>query len=136
MFTIRRVGIASAFRVGLVGGAVMAAISGLLLILLQGLLLSFVSQIINLAALDSASSSVNMTSSSDFSSVFTVFSLATACIFYVVGIVLSAVFGGISAALTAFVYNLAARWIGGLEIELTGGLEKLKRGQDDDDLFL
>jgi hypothetical protein len=132
MFTIRRIGIASAFRVGLVGGAVMAAITGLLFILLQGLFLSFIGSLLELAMLDSTSGSVGMSGSGDFGGVLAAFSLATACIFYVVMIVFSAVFGGISGALIAFVYNLTARWIGGLEIEMTGSLEKAKRSPDDD----
>jgi hypothetical protein len=132
MFTIRRIGIASAFRVGLVGGAVMAAITGLLFILLQGLFLSFIGSLLELAMLDSAPGSVGMSGSGDFGGVLAAFSLATACIFYVVMIVFSAVFGGISGALIAFVYNLTARWIGGLEIEMTGSLEKAKRSPDDD----
>ncbi len=132
MFTIRRINIASAFRVGLVGGAVMAAVTGLLFILLQGLLFSFLVSLMDLAALNGVSDSAAIGDASSFSSSFAVFSLATVCVLYAAVVVFAAVSGGISAALTAFVYNLTARWIGGLEIEITGDFEKSKRGLDDD----
>lgn len=134
MFTVKRIGIGSAFRVGLVSGAILAAILGLIAILLQGLLLSFFTSIMNLSASvgASGSGSLSVTGINDPAGFFAMFSLATACIFYIANIVFSAVFGGIFAAAAAFAYNLAARWVGGLEIEMAGSFDKTKRTLDDD----
>jgi hypothetical protein len=39
-------------------------------------------------------------------------------VFYVIGIVLYALFGGIFSAIAALFYNLAAGWVGGLQVEM------------------
>jgi biopolymer transport protein ExbB/TolQ len=39
-------------------------------------------------------------------------------IFYVIGIALYALFGGIFSAIAALFYNLAAGWVGGLQVEM------------------
>jgi hypothetical protein len=125
MVTIKHVNVGSAFRVGLMVSAVVAALTGLLFIALQGL---FMNLIFNLLTIDPSTGSFT---SSSGSSVFATFSLVTMCIFYVMMVVFSAIFGGISAAVSAFAYNLVSRWVGGLEIELeTQG--KSKRGSADD----
>lgn len=136
MFTIKRIRVGSAFRVGLVAGAVFAAITGLFFLLLQGLFLSFITSMSNSVTWNSAAGSGSSALSASSGNFFAAFSLAAACIFYVVSVVFSAVFAGIGAALAAFAYNLAARWVGGLEIEMAGGLDKLKRGLDGEDLYL
>ncbi len=123
MVIIKRIRVGSAFRVGLLVGAVVATITGLLVVAFQGL---FLGAIVSLISLDPQSGGTFSRNSDAFAT----FSLITLCIFYGMYVVFSAIFGGISAAITAFAYNLAARWIGGLEIELeTDG--KSKRGVDD-----
>jgi Transmembrane domain of unknown function (DUF3566) len=123
MVIIKRIRVGSAFRVGLLVGAVVATITGLLVVAFQGL---FLGAIMSFLTLNSQSG--NFSSSGE--SAFATFSLITLCIFYAMYVVFSAIFGGISAAITAFAYNLAAGWIGGLEIELESQ-GKNKRGVDD-----
>lgn len=123
MVIIKRIRVGSAFRVGLLVGAVVAAITGLLIVAFQGL---FLSAIMSILTVDSQSGGF----SSSGGNAFATFSLITLCIFYAMYVVFSAIFGGISAVITAFAYNLTAGWIGGLEIELeTEG--KNKRGVDE-----
>jgi hypothetical protein len=124
MVIIKRIRIGSAFRVGLLVGAVVAAITGLLVVGFQGL---FFSAIMTAFTLDPQSGSGF---SSSGGNAFATFGLLTLCIFYVMYVVFSSIFGGISAAITAFAYNLAAGWIGGLEIELETQ-DKSKRGEDE-----
>jgi hypothetical protein len=123
MVIIKRIRVGSAFRVGLLVGAVVAAITGLLVVGFQGL---FLGAIMSLLTLNSQSGSM----SSSGGNVIATFSVLTLCIFYAMYVVFSAIFGGISAAITAFAYNLAAGWIGGLEIELETD-SKSKRGADE-----
>jgi len=47
-------------------------------------------------------------------------SLAGLCFAYAVGVVASALGGGLSTALLALFYNWAVRWVGGLELDITG----------------
>lgn len=123
MVIIKRIRVGSAFRVGLLVGAVVAAITGLLVVGFQEL---FLGAIMSLLTLGSQSGSM----SSSGGNVIATFSVLTLCIFYAMYVVFSAIFGGISAAITAFAYNLAAGWIGGLEIELETD-SKSKRGADE-----
>lgn len=132
MFTIRRIGIGSAFRVGLVSGAILAAITGLLFLLLQGLFFSFIATMMNTVTWNGTAGSGSFPPSASSVDFFAAFGLVTACIFYIMSVVLSAVFTGIGAALAAFAYNLAARWVGGLEVEMAGSFDKTKRTLDDD----
>ena len=125
MVTIKHINVGSAFRVGLMVSAVVAALTGLLFIALQSL---FMNLIFTLLTLDPTTGSF---SSSSGSNAFATFSLVTMCIFYVMMVVFSAIFGGISAAISAFAYNLVSRWVGGLEIELETEA-KSKRGASDD----
>lgn len=46
------------------------------------------------------------------------FSFVSLCFLWLISIVFAAIFGGITGALTAFFYNLAAGWVGGLEVTL------------------
>ena len=104
--TLKRIDVATAFRVGFVVYALIFAIFGLIFVLLQGLLLS------GMAGLASDSSNRG-----DFGIFFGAGILGLLC-FYGVGIIAAAVGGGIQLALGAFFYNLAANWIGGIKIEL------------------
>jgi uncharacterized membrane protein len=97
---------------------VVAIITGLLLVLFQSLFTT--------AFVSIFSSSGNFQTSSG-ADIFTAFSLATACIFYIIYVVFAGIFGGIGGAITALAYNLVSGWVGGLEVELDG-LGKAKRG--------
>lgn len=118
MITIKRINIGSAFRVGALVSLVIALITGLLVVLLQSL---FATAIIGLLSYD------NGFQTSRGPDIFTAFSLATACIFYLVYVVFAGIFGGIGGVITAVAYNLVSGWVGGLEVELDG-LGKGKRG--------
>jgi Na+-driven multidrug efflux pump len=122
MITIKRINIASAFRVGALVSIVVALITGLLLVLFQSL---FTTAMVRLFSINSG---VNYQSGID---TFTAFSAVTACIFYIMYVVFAGIFGGIGTAVTALAYNLVAGWVGGLEVELDG-LDKTKRGTVDD----
>lgn len=127
MVTIKRINVGSAFRVGALVSLLISVISGLILLLFQGLIF---------AAIGSLFVSVNGTDfqSSRGTEIFTAFSMATACIFFLMYVVFSAIAGGIGAAITAFAYNLVSNWVGGLEIELDG-LGKSKRNAYTDGEF-
>jgi hypothetical protein len=106
MVKIKRIGIGSAFKIGAIYSALSYAIFGLLLVLLQSAFLN---------AILSMSSSFD----SDFrAGDLTAFSIGSLLIGYVCGIPFAAVFGGIFAAVSVFLYNLTSGWVGGLEVEL------------------
>lgn len=108
MVTIKRIGVGSAFRVGMIVGGLLALIFGLLFIALPSLFLTSLTGLM-------MSVEPGMRGSGD---AFAAFTTATMCIIYIVNIVFSAIFGGITAAVSAVAYNLASRWVGGLEVEL------------------
>jgi hypothetical protein len=113
MIQIKKVTIGSAVKVGAIFSALSWAIFGLLFLGFQGLILTSLSSAI------SRSSSDFGTRSGDFGAAFGTVSIATLCIFYVVGLVLSLIFGAISGAIYAFIYNLTSGWVGGLEVEMS-----------------
>jgi len=106
-YIIRRVAIGTAFKVGVVFNALLAAVFGLFALLMQASLLSLMSNDFN-----------NSGNFPGGAGAITTFSLATTCIFYGIAVVMAAIFGGIGFAVAAFVYNLTAGWVGGLEVEL------------------
>ena len=121
--TLKRIDIGSAFRVGVILYGLLFAIFGLIFVLLQSL---FFSAITNLAR-SSNFDAPNLPNSSAFLGVGI---LGLLC-FYGVGIVAAAIFGGIQIAVIAFFYNLTARWVGGLKVELqtddSGLLDDIER---------
>lgn len=128
--TLRRIDIGSAFRVGLVLYALMFAIFGLIFFLLPTLMFGSLA----------TTSSFNSRTSSDFAFLSGMSLLSFGC-FYIIGIVMSAIAGGISLAIIAWLYNLSARWVGGVKFELASNgsdlideierdiVEKRKRGE-------
>lgn len=124
MVTIKRINVASAFRIGALVSLLVAIITGLLFVLFQSL---FTSAMVGLFT----STSPQSLRGAD---IFTAFSLATACIFYVIYVVFAAISGGIGGIVVAFAYNLVAGWVGGLEVELDG-MSKSKRGAAIDDIY-
>jgi hypothetical protein len=116
--TLKRIDVSSAFRVGVVLYALIFAVFGLLFVAMQGLFWSAISRS---AAFDQANE-VNM--------FFGAGILSLLC-FYIIGIVVGAIFGGIQCAIFAWLYNLTSNWVGGLKVELetadTGLLDDLVR---------
>jgi len=112
MVVVRRVGVLSAFKVGLLVNAVLYLAFGTLFVvpfvLLGGLSL-----------LDGRGSS----------QAFAAVSLAGSCFMYAAAVAFGAFAGGVMTAIIAALYNLIAGWVGGLEIELAevGGSEVGKR---------
>lgn len=126
MRTITRIDVGSAFRVGAIVYTIFFTVFGLLSVLLQFLIFApLMSSITNNTTINS-----NPVDLSLFASV----SLISLLCFYFVGIAMAAIFGGISTALLAWAYNLAARWVGGIKLRLdTDGSDLLDEiGRDMD----
>ena len=99
--TLSHVGPGSAFKVGAVAGFLGWAIFGLLWVGLQYVILS-----------GSRSSYYGYRTIS--------VDPGTLCLSYFILLVVSAIGGGIGGAIYAWVYNIAAGWVGGLEFTLDG----------------
>lgn len=128
MRVIKRIGVNSAFKVGAMLGLITSLILGLFVVGLQGMAFSA------LAGLASMSDPAAFSSSG--ADMFTAFGMAGLCIFYVIYVVMSAIFGGITGLVVAVSYNLSVRWIGGLEIELDDdSSDKSKHSYDFDDIY-
>lgn len=98
MMVIHRIGIGSAFKVSAVMSVVLWAIFGLLLVVAPD-------------SLDTSNDFGRNNFEEQSSSV-------SGILVYLCGIPLQAVVGGLVGALMAFLYNVAAGWVGGIEIEL------------------
>ncbi len=130
---LRRIGINSAFKIGAIMGLITAIISGLLVVSMQALFMSLFTGLMSLSV-DSGSFSSGL-SGTDIE-MMNAFGLAGLCIFYVVYIVFSTIAGGIGGVILALAYNLSARWVGGLELEVeTEEFDKRKRSASMDDIY-
>lgn len=105
MYTIKRVNVGSAFRVGAVSMALVWGIFGLLLVLWMVMIGE---------GIDSTIVIVNGTETDTFSDGAT----SAGIFMYLCGLPVYAIIGGFAGAIYALVYNLVARWVGGLELEL------------------
>lgn len=101
MQTVRRISIGSAFKVG-------AVIYALLWVIFGGILLLF-----QLAFGGLLASSGQQEAMGAFGLI-----AGGGIVFYLIGIVLYGLIGGIGSAITAFFYNLVANMVGGLQVEL------------------
>jgi hypothetical protein len=111
---LKRIDVTSAFRVGIVLNALISAIAGLFVFGLPGLLFGSM-----LPMFEGMDSSFDMR-------MFSGMSLLSFGCFYVISVAFGAIFGGISYAVVAWLYNLAAKWVGGVRIELgTDGVDLL-----------
>lgn len=129
MIVIKRVDLGSAFKVGAIIGLITSAVFGIFIVGLQSMAFSAFA---GLATLSNGSGTFD---SRGTANAFAAASLATLCFIYVLYVVLSAIGGGIGGFVTAFAYNLAARWVGGLTLELDGDTGKAKRSYDFDDIY-
>ncbi|MBI1279097.1 MAG: hypothetical protein GC179_13295 [Anaerolineaceae bacterium] len=125
MVTVKRIDAVSAMRVGALIYAIIFTIFGLLWALFQSLILS---------GLNSLASNPTFTVNGVPQTGINGSALATAGLAgcacgYLVGVVCSAIGGGIFGLIVAFSYNLVANWFGGLRvrIEADEGIEKAKR---------
>ncbi|MFQ3566064.1 MAG: DUF3566 domain-containing protein [Aggregatilineales bacterium] len=121
--TLRRIGVGAAFKVGLVVNGLITAIFGLIFLSLQVLFFGslFASmQSFSVRTFSTApSTSAAISGMNDWASMFSLIGLGMLCFIYLIMVLVSALFGGLGYALLAALYNLAARWVGGLEFELT-----------------
>lgn len=115
MVTIRRIDLASAFRVGALLTALIWLVSGIVWIGFYGMLVA---------------PAMLYSQSSEYSMGFIGAGLGVMCVGFVGGGVFAAVAGGIGGVLTALAYNLTARWAGGLKVELEDEYSKAKRDFD------
>ncbi len=106
--TIRRVGVGSAFKVGALMLLLFWAVFGIIFLVLQGSLLA------------------SMVNSSNFPARGAGLGLGTLCVFYLIGMVIYTIIGGIVGAAYAFFYNLVSGWVGGLELELERGADNTR----------
>lgn len=136
MVTIKRITLSSAFRVGAMIGLITAVIIGLLLVGMQAL---FFSAFANLASLSSTAYDPNFNASgltsADMMTAFSVMGLVGSCVFYISYVVFSTIAGGLGGVIWGLAYNLSARWVGGLEIELEPEPGKRKRISEPDTFF-
>jgi hypothetical protein len=129
--TLKRVGINSAFKIGAMIGLITSLISGVLLVGMQALFVSAFAGLIATSMDAGEFSSINPNELN----FMTTFGLAGLCIFFLVYIVFSTIAGGIGGVIWAFAYNLGARWVGGLELELETEPGKRKRSAATDDIY-
>jgi len=122
--TLKRITPGSAFKVGVVVNGILFLIAGIFIFILPTV--AFTSM--------SASISGSGISDADIRAMNDIIGLvggASMICFYFVGVVMSAIIGGIYFAIAAVIYNLTAKWVGGLEIELqfahTGYLDEIER---------
>lgn len=118
MVTIKRIRVGSAFKIGAIFSVLTWAVFGVIFVLLPSSMFSLYS--------------VNNFNATAPSNSLSTAGLASCGIFYFVGLALYGVVGGIGAAVGAFLYNLVANWVGGLEVELES-LEKPKRTETYDE---
>lgn len=110
IFLVTRVGIGSALKIGAVASALAWAVFGLIGIGFQFLLINSIGSM----SLTTTGSSADIEA---FRAVQGV-GIGVLCIVYFGGIIGAAIAGGITGAVYAWMYNLAARFVGGLEIQL------------------
>ncbi len=100
MKTIRSVTVGSAFKVGAVLSALLFAVLGIFILLLPGLFGASLPRSIIGGYSDPVSA------------------LGVDLVIYLIGVVAYGVIGGIGGAIYAFLYNLVADVVGGLEIDI------------------
>lgn len=118
-------------RVGALVNAIMFTVFALLWAVFQSLIISGLNSL-------ATSVMVNGQQQAFDPSALAAAGLATCGCGYLLGVVFSAISGGIFGLLIAVAYNLVANWLGGLRVQLDGGeAEKRKRemGEPTDKMF-
>jgi hypothetical protein len=98
--TIKKINVASAFRVGALVFALLWGVLGLFFVLLSALVPS------------------NASFGREFGASAQDVTFISLCSVYACGIPMYGTIGGITGALWAFFYNIVARWVGGIELTL------------------
>lgn len=113
MVTLQRIGVGSAFKVGVVVYGLMFLIFGAI---------GFACNLALLVPFASGTLMMNgeVVRAGEAMRGFSALGLGVICFSYVIGAIASAFFGGLSTALLAFFYNLAVRWVGGVELDIAG----------------
>lgn len=124
MVTIKRIDPTSAMRVGALVYALMFTVFAVLWALFQSVLISGLSSLSN-----NGSFSMNGVPQAFDPSSIAAAGLAGCGCGYLVGVIFSAIAGGLFGLMLAFSYNLVANWFGGLRVQFDGEpeLEKRKR---------
>lgn len=124
MVTIKRIDPASAMRVGALVYAILFTVFALLWVLFQSALISGLSSLSS-----SGQFSMNGVPQAFDPSAIAGAGLAACGCGYLIGVIFSAIGGGIFGLILAFAYNLVANWFGGLRVQFDGDpdLEKRKR---------
>ncbi len=125
MVTVKRIDAVSAMRVGALVNAILFTVLAVLWALLQSVLLSGLSSLVG-----SSSFTISGAPASGFDpSSLAAAGLAGCGCGYLIGVIVSAIGGGIFGLLVAFSYNLIANWFGGLRLRIDADqeVEKLKR---------
>lgn len=129
MVKIKRITPASAMRVGAITGLIMALVMGAFVFGLQALFVAG----INTLEMSSSSSYGSYGGGSSDAAIFSALSMGMMCILFFVNGIFGAIGGAISGLVGAIGYNAAAKWVGGIEVELdtdlldTTGPTKAKR---------
>lgn len=124
MVVLKRIGVASAFKVGLVLCGILSAVFGLLAFIVQITLFN--------ALLNSPNVFIDVqgATAGDVWQAMSAIGTGALCFLYAMGVVFGAIGGGIGFAVVALFYNLTARWVGGLEFETfqsgTGLLDEIE----------
>lgn len=113
MVTLQRIGVGSAFKVGVVVYGLMFLVFGLIGLLCNAALLV---PVMSTAVMVNG----DVVTTRDMMGGLGIASLAGLCFAYAIGVVASALFGGLSTALLALFYNWAVRWVGGVELDIAG----------------
>ncbi|MCA0456605.1 MAG: DUF3566 domain-containing protein [Chloroflexi bacterium] len=123
MVTIKRIEPSSAMRVGALVNAILFTVFALLWAVFQSLIITGLNSL-------ATSVTVNGQPQAFDPSALAAAGLATCGCGYLLGVVFSAVSGGIFGLIIAFSYNLVANWFGGLRVSLEGEPEVEKRKRE------
>ncbi|MBC7810450.1 MAG: DUF3566 domain-containing protein [Burkholderiales bacterium] len=115
MITVKRVSVGSAFKVGAIVSLIISAITGLCFALFAGSILTTMSSIAT--SINQSGGTTTSLTQNDLAA-FNAAGLTSLCISVGIQMVVAAIGGGLFSGLLAIAYNLTARWVGGLEVEL------------------
>jgi|GEM_PF-3360914 len=115
MITVKRVSVGSAFKVGAIVSLIISAITGLCFALFAGSILTTMSSIAT--SMNQSGGTTTSLTQNDLAA-FNAAGLTSLCISVGIQMVVAAIGGGLFSGLLAIAYNLTARWVGGLELEL------------------
>lgn len=116
MVTVKRINVGSAFKVGAIVSLIISAITGLCFALFAGSILTTMSSV--MTTVNQSGGTVTTFNPNDIAA-FNAAGITSLCISVGIQMVFAAIGGGLFGGLVAIAYNLTARWVGGLEFEVT-----------------